>query len=201
MEKVYMEFLTDRSHAGRDVPAVSLLYHEAGEAVLLQDIPLPAADRQIREKELYRKEILYRVDYLEGGKARRVMGSLEAEESFDSFPDWIGRKYHGKEDMETRLLCGRLGQHLSLCGLEELAEKEISLQKRSGESMQPEDNGAESLYQQANAAYYEKLLSYVKEARCILNMQSHAVLPSFPERGPFMAGWYREHKGKGGEAA
>lgn len=206
MEKAYMEFLTDRSHAGKDVPAVSLLYHEAGEAVLLQDIPLHAADRQIREKELYRKEILYRVDYLEGGKARRVMGTLEAEESFDSFPDWIGRKYHGKEDIETLLLCGRLGQHLSLCGLEELAEKELSLHEAGKESMLPkgageESTGAESLYQQADAAYYRKLLSYVKEARCILNMQSHAVLPPFPERGPFMAEWYRKHIGKGGEAA
>lgn len=201
MEKAYMEFLTDSGHVGRDVPAVSLLYHEAGEAVLLQDMLLPAADRQIREKELYRKDILYRVDYLEYGKARRVMGSLEAGESFDSFPDWIGRKCHGKEDMETRLLCGRLGQHLSLCGLEELAEKEISLQKRGGESMQPESAREESLYQQADAAYYAKLLSYVKEARCILNVQSHAALPPFPERGPFMAGWYREHREKGGGEA
>lgn len=201
MEKAYMEFLTDSGHAGRDVPAVSLLYHEAGEAILLQDIPLPAADRRIREKELYRKDILYRVDYLEGGKARRVMGSLEAEESFGSLPDWIGRKCHAKEDMETRLLCGRLGQHLSLCSLEELAEKEISPQKRNGESVPPEDAGEESLYLQADAAYYRKLLSYVKEARHILNMQFHAALPPFPERGPFMAGWYREHTGKGGDAA
>lgn len=206
MEKACLEFLTGSSHARRDVPAVSLLYHEAGETVLLQDIPLPAADRQIRERELYRRAILYRVDYLEGGKARRAMGTLEAEEGFGSFPDWIGRKCHGQEDMGIRLLCRRLGQHLSLCGLERLAEEEISLHKAGGEGMQPEgageeSSGAESLYQQADAAYYAELLSYVKEARCVLNMQPHGVLPPFPERGPFMAGWYRGHKGKGGEAA
>lgn len=201
MEKAYVEFLTDSSYAGRDVPAVSLLYHEDGEAVLLHDIPLSAADRRIREKELYRRDILYRVDYLEGGKARRVMGLLQAEVSYDSFSDWIGRKCLVKEDIETRLLCGRLGQHLSLCGLEELAEKELSQQKESGEMMQPEGAGKESLCLQADAAYYAELLSYVKEARRTLNMQSCAALPPFPERGPFMAGWYREHKGKGGEAA
>lgn len=191
MERVYMEFLTDSGCAGRDVPAVSLLYHEAGEAVLLQDIPLPSADRQIREKRLYRKEILYRVDYLEGGKAGRAMGSLEAEEAFDSFPDWIGRKLRARDDTGIRVLCRRLGQHLSLCGLEELAEKEITRQEEGGE---------DRLYLQANAAYYRKLLSYVKEARRILNTQSAPALPPFPERGPFMAGWYREHTGKGGDA-
>lgn len=196
-----MEFMTESSGTGQEIPAVTLLYHEEGEAVLLQNLPLSLADRHIREKELYRKEVLYRVDYLERGKARRIMGVLEADETFDSFSDWIGRKSHAKADVEIRLLCGRLGQHLSLCGLEELAEKEISLQEAGGEGTQADSGGEGSLYQQANAAYYRKLLSYVKEVRRILNTQPGAAQPPFPARGPFMAGWYREHTGKGGEAA
>lgn len=201
IEQAYMEFMTEGGGAGQEIPAVTLLYHEEGEAVLLQNLPLPLADRHIQEKELYRKEVLYRVDCLEGEKVRRIMGVLEADEAFDSFPDWIGRKSHMKADVETRLLCGRLGQHLSLCGLEELAEKEISLQEADGEGAQADSSGEDSLYQQANAAYYRKLLSYVKEVRRILNTQPGAAQPPFPARGPFMAEWYREHAGKGGEAA
>ncbi len=196
-----MEFMTDSGCAEREVPAVSLLYHEGGEAVLLQDMPLPLADRQIREKKLYQGNILYRVDYLESGKPRRVLGTLEAEGVFDSFPEWIGRKSSGKADVETRLLSGRLSQHLSLCGLEELAEKEISPQDADGEAAQSNSTREGSLYRQANAAYYRKLLSYVKEVRYILNTQTGTAQPPFPARGPFMAEWYREHSGKGGEAA
>lgn len=201
MERAYVEFMTDSGSAGKEIPAVTLLYHEEGEAVLLQNIPLHFADRHMREKELYRKELLYRVDFLEGGKIRQVMGALEPEETFDSFPDWISRKPRAKGKVETCLLCGRLGQHLSLCLLEELAEKEIALQKTCGESVPPEGAGEDRLYLQADIAYYTKLLSYVQEARRILNIQSCAVMPPFPERGAFMAGWYREHKRKGGEAA
>lgn len=194
-----MEFMTGSGCAEQEVPAVSLLYHEGGEAVFLQNLSLPLADRLIRERKLYRGNLLYRVDYLEAGKARRVMGTLEAEETFDSLPEWIGRKI--STDAGTRLLSGILSQHLSLCGLEELAEKEISLQEGDGEGKPSESTGEDSPYLQANAAYYKKLLSYIKEARHILNTQTGAALPPFPARGPFMAAWYREHRRKGGEAA
>ena len=51
-------------------------------------------------------------------------------------------------------------------------------------------------YREANCAYYKEVLSYVATCRRHLNRGASGILlPPFPERNVFMAGWYREHKG------
>ena len=81
-----------------------------------------------------------------------------------------------------------LETHLTLCRLEKLAEEEIAF-------MGKEESGSAD-YRKANCAYYREILSYVETSRRYLNMVvSGTLLPPFPERSVFMAGWYREHGG------
>lgn len=195
-EKAFLEFLADTGYPNPDnpdgIPTVSLLYHDGGEMVLLRDILLPYVDGEIQRRNLYGKDTLYRVDYLRAGKAVRTMGVLEEKKDVD-FPERLGGM-RNSADAEIQALCLLLKHHITLCGLERLAEEEISMQ--GADRGQLDGVGESSLHQQANIAYYRKLLSYVKRFRHILNTQTGSVLPPFPERGPFMAAWYREHKGK-----
>lgn len=192
-EKAFMGFLTGEGYPGRDnpdgIPEVSLIYHDGEDVVHLQNVMLPDADKEIRGRGLAKKDILYRVDYLAGGKPGRAIGTLKAGDGGAAFLERVGCSADSGGGMETQISCGLLKKHLALCGLENLARGEVSPQVQAGE------NG---LYLSANAAYYKEVLAYIENARHILNMQPYPVLPPFPERGPFLAEWYRDNKESGG---
>lgn len=85
-------------------------------------------------------------------------------------------------------ICPYLEAHLTLCGLERLAQEEIAFMGRK-------EAGTED-YREANGSYYKEVLSYVEAGRRYLNAgTSGIVLPPFPQRSVFMAAWYREHNG------
>lgn len=144
---------------------------------------------------MWDKDILYRVDYLWGGKPRKAMGRLEAGGS-RAFLEWAGGAA-GDGDVETRALCLLLKKHLSLCSLEALAVREISPQGQCAGEEGADSQGEDGLHRQADDAYYREVLAYTEGARRILNRQPCPALPPFPERGRFMAAWYRDHKGGG----
>lgn len=197
-----MGFVTDAGYPGRDnpdrIPKVSLIYHDGEDVVRLQNIMLPDVDKEMRERKLAKKDALYRVDYLWEGEPRRAMGRLEAGDGDAAFLERVGCSADSSGDVETQTLCGLLKKYLALCSLENLARGEISPQG-DGEEMGSGSAGEDGQYRQANAAYYREVLAFTGEARRILNMESCPVLPPFPERGPFLADWYRNNKDcKGG---
>ncbi len=197
-----MGFVTDAGYPGRDnpdgIPEVSLIYHDGEDVVRLQNIMLPDVDKEIRERELAKKDALYRVDCLGGGEHGRTMGMLKAGDGSAAFLERVGGSADSSGDVETQILCGLLKKHLTLCSLEDLARGEISPQG-DGEKTGSGSTGEDGQYQQANDAYYREVLAYAGKARRILNMQPCPVLLPFPERGPFLAEWYRNHKdSKGG---
>lgn len=191
-EKAFTDFLTDAGFQGREnpdgIPEVSLAYREGEGIVLVQGIPLPSVDGEIQKRGPDRGDILYRVDYLEGGKAGRAVGCLGADSGNAPFTERIRDRADGTGDTEAgmRRLCGLLEMHLALCGLEELAAGELSPDRECAAW----EGGR---YLEANAAYYRKVLAYAGEARGALNMQAPPLLPPFPARGPFMAQWYESH--------
>lgn len=199
-EKAFPGFLTDVGYTGgsspEGIPAVSLLYHDGEDVVSLRDILLPDVDREIQERGLWEKDILYRVDYLWGGKPRKAMGRLEAGNGRAAFLDRAGG-IADDGDVEPRMLCLLLKKHLSLCSLEALARREISPQGQCAGETAAGNPGEDGLHRQADDAYYREVLAYTEEARRILNRQPCPALPPFPERGRFMAAWYRDHKGGG----
>lgn len=201
-EKAFMGFVTDAGYPGRDnpdgIPEVSLIYHDGEDVVRLQNITLPDVDKEIRERKLAEKAALYRVDYLGGGEPRRAMGMLKAGDGTDAFLERVGGSADSSGDMEIQILYILIKKHLALCSLENLARGEISPQG-DGEEMGSGSAGEDGQYRQANAAYYREVLAYAGKARYILNMEPCPILPAFPERGPFLAEWYGNHKdSKGG---
>ena len=110
-------------------------------------------------------------------------------------------------------LCDYLKFHNALCGLEALAEGELSYARhtpedtgetrKSGKKAGAENTaeagksreaGIQDRYTLANSAYYKEILSYVQTGRDILNAcPAGTPLPPFPGRSAFMAGWYREN--------
>ncbi len=133
-----MGFVTDAGYPGRDnpdgIPEVSLIYHDGEDVVRLQNIMLPDVDKEIRERELAKKDALYRVDYLGGGEPGRAMGMLRAGDGTAAFLERVGGSAESSGDVETPILYILLKKHLALCSLENLARGEISPQGGRGEN-------------------------------------------------------------------
>ncbi len=205
IEKALMEFLTDVRITGEErkkgIPLVTFIYKEGDKAVLLKALPLPAADIRTRKKEFAGKKLLYRVDYFREGEAKSSFGVLPVMKEPALFLTLLenaiksGERKAGYQD-----LLEYLKFHNALCGVEALAEGELSFMGQIPE--QPlntagSKNGTEDRYSPANAAYYREILSYVQTGRDILNACPPGIpLPPFPDRSAFMARWYRGN-GKG----
>lgn len=226
-EKAFTGFLMDVGYPGRDnpegIPVVSLVYHDGEDVVRLQNILLPDVDREMQERKLTGKNTLYRVDYLCGGKIGRAIGKLKTGDEAGDFLERIknggnvsSRDVSGSVDAVRRaeaassagiansadagvqILCFFLKKHMALCRLERLARGELFPQGQTGEEAGTGSQREDRLYRQADSAYYREVLAYVGEARRALNLQPRPILPPFPERGPFLAEWYRNHQGSGG---
>ena len=218
IEKALKEFLVDVRTTGEErkkgIPLITFVYKEEDKAVLLKALPLPLADIQPERDIPVGKELLYRVDFFREGEAKVSFGVLPAIKEPATFLTLLdnaiktGDRKAGYQD-----LCDYLKFHNALCGLEALAEGELSrmgqILENTGETKKPgEDAAAENAaqaeksreaeaqdrYTPANTAYYREVLSYVQTGRDILNACPYGTpLPPFPDRSAFMAKWYREN--------
>ena len=218
IEKALKEFLMDVRTTGEErkkgIPLITFVYKEEDKAVLLKALPLPLADIQPEEKIPDGKELLYRVDFFREGEAKVSFGVLPAIKEPATFLTLLDNAIKtGDRKAGYQGLCDYLKLHNALCGLEALAEGELSLMgqilENTGETKKPgEDAAAENAaqaeksreaeaqdrYTPANTAYYREVLSYVQTGRDILNACPYGTpLPPFPDRSAFMAGWYREN--------
>lgn len=173
----------------KGIPFVSFVVKEGERAVFIKPLPLFAADSILKGQEMADREILYRTDYLRGGRERFAAGVLLAGEKPETFLKLLKSNIcSGSAKADIMEICPYLEAHLTLCGLERLAQEEIAFMGRK-------EAGTED-YREANGCYYKEVLSYVEAGRRYLNAgTSGIVLPSFPQRSIFMASWYREHNG------
>ena len=78
---------------------------------------------------------------------------------------------------------------MTLCGLEDLAGRELFI-------AQGENSERSESCRRADVAYYKEVLSFVKKGREALNQSSFAEavlsMPVFPDKGGFMSKWYRK---------
>lgn len=197
IEKALKEFLMDIRITGEErkkgIPIISFVYKEENKAVLLKALPLPVADIQPEKRLLTGKELLYRVDFFGEGEAKLFFGVLPAIKEPAPFLTLLENAIkNGDRKAGYKRMCDYLKFHHALCGLETLAEGELSY---TGQT-QGNAAGAETKdrYTLANAAYYHEVLSYVQTCRDILNACPVGTpLPPFPDRSAFMAGWYGEN--------
>ena len=177
--------------------------------MLLKALPLPLADIQPEEKIPAGKELLYRVDFFREGEAKVSFGVLPAIKEPATFLTLLDNAIKtGDRKAGYQGLCDYLKLHNALCGLEALAEGELSLMgqipENTGETKKPGEDAAQAgksreaeaqdRYTSANTAYYREVLSYVQTGRDILNACPYGTpLPPFPDRSAFMARWYREN--------
>lgn len=194
IEEALVEFVGIRIHETemeKGIPLVSFVIKEGEGAVLIKLHPLPVADEILKDRIAAVSEVLYRVDYVRGGKEKSATGVLASGEKAESFLKLLGLNTasgNGKADVMG--IYGYLEAHLTLCGLERLAEEEISL-------MEKEEAGSPD-YREANRSYYREILSYVETGRRYLNSSiSGFFLPPFPSRSAFMARWYERCRGEG----
>jgi hypothetical protein len=174
----------------KGIPFVSFVVKEGEGAVFIGPLPLFAADSLWKEQEIAGREILYRADYLRGGREKFAAGVLSAGEKTEPFLKLLGRNISsGSAKADIAGIYPYLEAHLTLCGLESLAMEEIAFMGR-------EEAGTED-YRAANSSYYKEVLSFVETGRRYLNtgVSGGISLPPFPDRSKFMAKWYREHKG------
>ncbi len=200
IEKALMEFLTDVRITGEErkkgIPLVTFVYKEADKAVLLKALPLPAADIRTKKKEFAAKKLLYRVDFFREGEAKSSFGVLPAVKEPAPFLTLLENAIkRGDRKAGYQSLCDYLKFHNALCGLEALAEEELSFMGRMSEKTEKnKGSAAQDRYSPANAAYCREILSYVQTGRDILNACPPGIpLPPFPDRSAFMAKWYREN--------
>lgn len=207
IEKALLEFLSDIRITGTErkkgIPLITFVYKEEDKAVLLKALPLPVADIQPEKKIPTGKELLYRVDFFREGEAKASFGVLPARKESASFLTLLESAVkNGDRKAGYQSLCDYLKFHNALCGLETLAEGELSLmgrlQGRTGKNKVRAEKGTESeaqdRYSHANTAYYKEILSYVQTGRDILNACPYGTpLPPFPDRSAFMAKWYKEN--------
>ena len=196
IEKALMEFLSDikiiGSESKKGIPLITFVYKEEDKAVLLKALPLPVADIQPEKKILAGKELLYRVDFFWEGEAKVSFGVLSVINESAPFLTLLENAIkRGERKAGYQSLCDYLKFHNALCGLEALAEGELTfagkLEGKAGTDM-------EGRYTHANTAYYREILSYVQTGRDILNACPYGTpLPPFPDRSAFMAKWYREN--------
>ena len=149
--------------------------------MLLKALPLPLADIQPERDIPVGKELLYRVDFFREGEAKVSFGVLPAIKEPATFLTLLdnaiktGDRKAGYQD-----LCDYLKFHNALCGLEALAEGELSLMgqilENTGETKKPgEDAAAE------NAYFDEKYTKRVGE-NCRILAQSLQFSPLFEDR-------------------
>lgn len=165
----------------KGIPFISFVMKEKEGAVFIGPHPLFIADSLLREQKAEGREILYRADYIRSGTDKFATGVLSAGEKQETFLKLLKNNISsGNAKADIMGIYSYLEIHFTLCGLERLAE---------------EETGTED-YREANCAYYKEVLSYVATCRRHLNRGASGILlPPFPERNVFMAGWYREHKG------
>ena len=198
IEKALIEFLTDVRITGAErkkgIPLITFVYKEDDKAVLIKALPLPLADIQPEKTIPMGKELLYRVDFFREGEAKVSFGILPAIKESAPFLMFLETAIKdGDRKAGYQGLCNYLKFHNALCGLEALAEGELSnagqIRKNAAGAERKEDR-----YSLANAAYYNEVLSYVQTGRDILNACPYGTpLPPFPDRSAFMARWYREN--------
>lgn len=194
IEKALKEFLMDVRTTGEErkkgIPLITFVYKEEDKAVLLKALPLPLADIQPEEKIPTGKELLYRVDFFREGEAKVSFGVLPAIKESATFLTLLENAVKsGDRKAGYQSLCDYLKFHNALCGLESLAEGELSFAGKMEEKA-----GIQDRHTTANTAYYREVLSYVQTGRDILNACPHGTpLPPFPDRSAFMARWYREN--------
>lgn len=179
-----------RKDMEKGIPFVSFVVKEGEGAVFIEPLPLSVADSILKEQEAAGREILYRADYLWGGMEKFATGVLNAEEKPETFLRLLERNINsGNAKADIMEIYGYLEAHLTLCSLENLAQEELVF-------MRKEETGTED-YRAANNSYYREVLSFVEKGRRNLNTGTSGILlPTFPERSKFMAGWYREHKNR-----
>lgn len=177
------------SEKEKGIPFISFVVKEKEDAVFIKPHPLFIADSLLKEQKAEGREILYRADYIRGGISKFAAGALFAGDKPETFLKLLKNNIiSGNAKADIMGVYGYLETHLTLCGLEKLAEEEIAF-------MEKEEAGSTD-YREANRAYYKEVLSYVDEGRRYLNTEASGIfLPPFPERRVFMAGWYREHGG------
>lgn len=196
IEKALMEFLSDVRTTGEErkkgIPLITFVYKEEDKAVLLAALPLPLADIQTEKTIPVGKEVLYRVDFFKEGEAKNSFGVLPAIKEPATFLTLLESAIKsGDRKAGYRGMCDYLKFHNALCGLEALAEGELSFAKKTERR---EGAEMEDTYTLANTAYYKEVLSYVQTGRDILNAcPAGTPLPPFPDRSAFMARWYREN--------
>ena len=174
----------------KGIPFVSFVVKEGEGAVFIEPLPLFVADSLLKVQEAAGREILYRADYLRGGIGKYASGVLIFGEKPETFLKLLENNISsGNAKADIMGIYGYLEAHLTLCGLENLAQEEIAFMGR-------EEAGTED-YRVANSSYYKEVLSFVETGRRYLNTGTSGIfLPTFPERSKFMAGWYREHKSR-----
>ena len=218
IEKALKEFLMDVRITGEErkkgIPLVTFVYKEEDKAVLLKALPLPLADLQPEGKIPAGKELLYRVDFFKEGEAKVSFGVLPAIKEPATFLTLLENAVkNGDRKAGYQGLCDYLKFHNALCGLEALAEGELTYAwhipenigetrksgKKAGventaEAGKSREAGTQDRYTLANSAYYNEILSYVQTGRDILNACPPGVpLPPFPDRSAFMVRWHREN--------
>ncbi len=174
----------------KGIPFVSFVVKEGEGAVFIEPLPLFDADSFLMVQEAAGREILYRADYLRGGIGRYASGVLIFGEKPETFLKLLESNINsGNAKADIMGIYGYLEAHLTLCSLEGLAQEELIFMER-------EEAGTED-YRAANSSYYMEVLSFVETGRRYLNTGTSGIfLPPFPLRSKYMAGWYREHKGR-----
>ena len=175
----------------KGIPLVSFVIKEGEGAVFIKPFPLFAADSILKEQGKTGGEILYRADYLRGGRERFAAGILIPGERPETFLKLLGDNINsGNAKADIMGIYSYLEAHLTLCGLERLAQEEIAFMGK--------EEAGNAVYREADSAYYREVLSFVETGRrCLNTSQSGISLPPFPQRSKFMAGWYQEHTAEG----
>lgn len=174
----------------KGIPFVSFVVKEGEGAVFIEPLPLSDADSVLKGQKAAGREILYRTDYFRGGMEKFATGVLTSGEKPETFLKLLESNINsGNAKADIMGIYGYLEAHLTLCSLENLAQEELVI-------MGKEEAGTED-YRAANSSYYQEVLAFVEAGRRYLNTGASGILlPTFPERSKFMAGWYREHKSR-----
>lgn len=187
--KALMEAVIPEVETEKGIPLVSFVAREGDGAAFIRPLPLPEADRCL-EGQAAGSEILYRVDYLESGIKKFMMGVLSRGEKPETFLKLLGSNTRaGNRKADIMGIRGYLEAHLALCSLERLAREETESMEKGW--------AADNERREADGSYYREILAYVEKGRRYLNRGAGdpgISPPHFPQRSAFMAGWYRDHK-------
>lgn len=139
------------SEKEKGIPFISFVMKEKEGAVFTGPHPLFIADSLLREQKAEGREILYRADYIRSGTDKFATGVLSAGEKQETFLKLLKNNISsGNAKADVMGIYRYLETHLTLCGLERLAEEETAF-------MGKEEAGTED-YREANRAYYKEVL-------------------------------------------